>query len=437
MNAALLQLLAHSPDYEAPLRSFQSGQQSALQNLVLQSQAQQAQAEGALANDQMQAQQGLRQALSGAVGPEGRPDYNAVSQALLAAGDIKGFENIEKLRFDQLPTPEKRQAAMKLAGSLATLVEANPDAYPTVRAMIEEDLPGVLPQSFDPSVPKILRRAAADPDSIRTTLTPEQAAAAGFRGGAVVQELPSGEMDVAQASDVYSPERFAQNLSTGAASAPRINNIMPGDRTRGPMTAGQFAQTFGVPLPGVPDDTPIFVDQNGKPTAIDMTRTLNTADAAKAQLLESGINNMESVKTALFPGYAQTGALEGVDRALLFTMANNIPMTEGRTIRVQLRDAIESKLRAESGAAVPDTEVARADERMMPNSLDSESTIQNKIRILDEFLRGSFDKFDPEGRYDLRGTLEAVPQVLPPRGGALSAEEQAELDRLMNKHGIR
>ena len=85
------------------------------------------------------------------------------------------------------------------------------------------------------------------------------------------------------------------------------------------------------------------------------------------------------------------------------------PFTEGRTANVLLKDATEAKLRAESGAAVPDSEVKRAAERFRPDIIDSRETIKVKVDLLGDFLEGVFDKVQRDGRFiDVGRTIDAL-----------------------------
>ena len=57
----------------------------------------------------------------------------------------------------------------------------------------------------------------------------------------------------------------------------------------------------------------------------------------------------------------------------------------------------EGKIRLESGAAVPDTEMTRLAKRAMPLLGDSDATISSKLTQLDSFYGKSLDVMDPRG----------------------------------------
>jgi hypothetical protein len=58
----------------------------------------------------------------------------------------------------------------------------------------------------------------------------------------------------------------------------------------------------------------------------------------------------------------------------------------GREESSTLFNAVNARLRLESGAAVPEAEVKRAMKTFAPNPLDSDATIQSKIERMNEFF---------------------------------------------------
>lgn len=125
--------------------------------------------------------------------------------------------------------------------------------------------------------------------------------------------------------------------------------------------------------------------------------TMNVGDAAKAQMLQQGIRDVDAFESMLIkPGGA-------IDRELLVTMTGKLPGSTGRMAYSKVYNAIEARLRAESGAAVPDTEVKRMADRFVPSPLDNDATIRDKVQRLREFLAGALDKVDPSGRFNRRG----------------------------------
>ena len=87
-----------------------------------------------------------------------------------------------------------------------------------------------------------------------------------------------------------------------------------------------------------------------------------------------------------------------INRTLLTTMVTSIPFlgkgipfTEGRELRSVFEDAIEAKLRAETGAAAPEPEKVAILERFLPSLLDDDATILSKMDRLMTFLDTALD----------------------------------------------
>ena len=139
-----------------------------------------------------------------------------------------------------------------------------------------------------------------------------------------------------------------------------------------PATGGQPGAgypTGGQPGAGYPTGT----------RQVDM-KPIPVEQSAKMAMIDNAITSHAQVRDALTTP-------TGFDRATIAAMNANIPFTEGRALRQQMKDAIEARLRAESGAAVPDTEVERAMDRFMPSSLDSNSSIQSKFDRFETWLK--------------------------------------------------
>jgi hypothetical protein len=178
-------------------------------------------------------------------------------------------------------------------------------------------------------------------------------------------------------SDFLKMKKSSQTINVGGESLFKVpTGFMlknPNDPTEGV-----------VPIPGGPKDT------------------LSPEQAAKVQLIETALESSENFQKYI------VNPDGSVNRKNVYNMFTNTPFTEGREAKVYLLDAIEAKLRAESGAAVPETEVTRAGKRFKPHPFDSDSTIKIKTELLSAFLEGAFNKSQRDGRFDVEGTLSAV-----------------------------
>jgi len=131
----------------------------------------------------------------------------------------------------------------------------------------------------------------------------------------------------------------------------------------------------------------------------------NTVEAAtKAAAVDNALYSLDKLNTMLFD---ENGS---VNRSMLWAM--NMPgggVGHGATANAYMLTAIEAALRAESGAAVPDTEVVRAAKRFRPKNTDFRaSTVRAKLALLDRFLSGAYSRFNKDGRFDPKATAAAV-----------------------------
>lgn len=110
--------------------------------------------------------------------------------------------------------------------------------------------------------------------------------------------------------------------------------------------------------------------------------------AAKAQLVEQGLTYIPKIRSELIDKNGK------VNRTHVVNIAARTPYTKGRELSTYILDAVEAKLRAESGAAVPEPEVKRAAKRFIPQVADNDSTIKVKIDNLERFLKGTSDKIN-------------------------------------------
>jgi hypothetical protein len=111
--------------------------------------------------------------------------------------------------------------------------------------------------------------------------------------------------------------------------------------------------------------------------------------AAKTELLVNGLKDVERFRGLLIDKDGK------INRTLITGMAApgaGVPGTDSRLGYSYIYNAIEAKLRAESGAAVPETEVKRMAKRFVPSVLDNDETIKSKVDRLEEFLGGSLGR---------------------------------------------
>jgi len=272
--------------------------------------------------------------------------------------------------------------------------QADPSKWPLLRAAVLRRNPHLEEDS--------LPGADADADTlsefgdVMTALTinasesikRRDAQAIANRPVARTETLGTGTPGETQPTNVIRDPRTGEVSSTAPIGQPRISrqptgttvNVNPGQTFKIPagfMLKESADPSQGViPIPGGPADR------------------LSPEKATKLQLLEDALSDLNAAKQLIF----QDGDVDkgDIDRFNLFTAKFGVPGTEGRELDGLILNAIEAKLRAESGAAVPETEVERKARTFIPRPGDTSSQIRGKINRMEAFFEGTISKTDPE-----------------------------------------
>jgi hypothetical protein len=117
-------------------------------------------------------------------------------------------------------------------------------------------------------------------------------------------------------------------------------------------------------------------------------KAIPVGDAAKISVLQGARTTFDGVKKRLLNPDGS------VNRSLVTSMGAALPFTAGRQVRQEYLDVLEARIRAESGAAVPDTEITRLAERLLPSPLDSDEAVLSKMQRVDQFINGSLELAD-------------------------------------------
>lgn len=156
---------------------------------------------------------------------------------------------------------------------------------------------------------------------------------------------------------------------------------------------------------------------------------MGPGDAAKAALVQTATDNFNEYKSFVF-NYDDKGAVSGVNMTNIFNSnvpGGGTPFTEGRTLNVLIKDILEGKIRAESGAAVPASEIERLGERFRPSIFDNEATVKRKVALLGQFLDNVTSFMKADGSFDTGAATLAVDRALRTTDADLSGYSDQQL----------
>ena len=192
--------------------------------------------------------------------------------------------------------------------------------------------------------------------------------------------------------DSLSPlEQQTYTLSYGRVSQPSVVTI--GDQTierpglplrqMGFPPPPAFAQREGdAPIPQTGGGNQPATVNSALPPGWEVigNKPIPVTEAAKVAAVKGAKDALSTVKAAVI---RKDGT---IDRGLVTNMFLGTPFTEGRRRAQELRDALEARLRAESGAAVTESEFDRTLDRFMPSPFDSDAAIRSKFQRMEQYL---------------------------------------------------
>ncbi len=166
------------------------------------------------------------------------------------------------------------------------------------------------------------------------------------------------------------------------------------------------------PIPGGPKDT------------------LTPEAAGRVALLASGKASMDELNRLVFK---KDGS---VDRAAVTSAWLGLPTESAQQISLHLLNALNVKIRIESGAAVPETEVERMKKTFEPKPTDRDATVRAKFDLLGDFLDGAFDLVQRDGRLDAKRTIDRATKALENKLDRLGVNAEED-DIAINDDGVR
>jgi len=132
---------------------------------------------------------------------------------------------------------------------------------------------------------------------------------------------------------------------------------------------------------------------SGAKFSVEGTDIYKNAEAkGKVSGVEFATEVYDDIVNSLFEG----GDIENgkVNNLMVFNADMNMPFTEGRDLNARVIGSLNTILRIESGAAVPEPEIERYLKVFMPTSLDNNQTKRLKIKLLGQRLNTLRDAFD-------------------------------------------
>ena len=214
----------------------------------------------------------------------------------------------------------------------------------------------------------------------------------------VDSQVVSDRIRVTADTDIYG-NTMAEKMSSLHAAKIRF---LQGDPVKGvpPMTPEQLKpideqieamQAFT--KAGSPS-TNIKVDINEKP--------MGTQDAGAFSAMVQANQELTTIEKLLFNedgSINRKNILTSSEISVPFTDTTiaGMPFTEGRQMRQSLRNAIQARIRAETGQGAQLSELVRREADFLPSNLDSEETVRDKWDRIKGFIQGSISLTDPVG----------------------------------------
>ncbi len=144
-----------------------------------------------------------------------------------------------------------------------------------------------------------------------------------------------------------------------------------------------------------------------KQQVLDKLKGMPGESAAKLTMIQQALSDLEGVEEQLFTpegkfrrGLAFAANIPG---GQAFGIGRVIPDvgfgTEARILNSRMNNALEAKLRIETGAAATQEEFNRLQTRFGVTGFDTPESARNKIKRLKEFMRSAIITIDPTGRF--------------------------------------
>lgn len=133
------------------------------------------------------------------------------------------------------------------------------------------------------------------------------------------------------------------------------------------------------------------------PQELEAPKPMSAESAGKAASVQLARQDIADVKNFLFP----KGVFSRKNLLLMNAVGGGVPWTGGRDAASMITNALETKLRQETGATARPEEVESMAERFRPSFLDTGRTARQKLRRLGIFMQYAEIYQDPTGAWQV------------------------------------
>lgn len=290
---------------------------------------------------------------------------NALAGGLLAGQNALQSQQLMAMRQMQMKKAEREQAEMERQAQ--------------ARAQLAQLFPGVPEAALtDAFVGKAMERAYLPPEP------PSDARMAQWWMTASPEEKAA-----------YQEQLRVEGMLRPRGSSVSVQNVMPAPQ----LGVRRLTEDEAMAV-GVNPKEPWVVDPKGDVKRLAQTKP---EDAGRQAMISSAYRVIDPVRQSLFPKGTKEDPYAGpVDRSTVFSMYGGLPFSEGRQRGQELEEAVQAKLRLETGAAANIGEVKSIIKRYEPHPLDSDDAIRSKLKRLDQFFSSSLESTDPALYRDLK-----------------------------------
>lgn len=155
---------------------------------------------------------------------------------------------------------------------------------------------------------------------------------------------------------------------------------------------------------GQQDLEPTAFDEFRRPTGFQAKEGLTGESAAKLTMVQQALTDLESVEKQLFTKEGKFLRGRAAAANLPGGRIPGIPSvgfgTEARQISSKINNALEAKLRIETGAAATQEEFNRLQDRFGITAFDTAQSAKSKLKRLKTFMRNAIVTIDPSGKFN-------------------------------------